>query len=561
MLLELLLQLLPSRVVVLCMHACEFVKEQHGGAAKILTAYCLVVACPCLLCVLPPSSQATKCFVLDLDQRAFLAAVKDRHAAGLAPVPASPHVAPAADNSSRLASGPIVVNPATYFGSSTSSGFSNTSWPVGQSVLDFFWGELTLSEGAPFECLTPDGKSTVSDTWKEEVGTPTQQEVGAALQGTREIWTSCTLGLPVDLCQSLLLSCPFLLQGWCSMKNVDKLKSLLISSGLMMRLHAPAQTMKGIETAIQQLMLLGHRKASDKSIPEIVLDSPHEAAESAMAAAAAAKAATAGADAGAGKEAASTQQQQPADGRQLQRDGPQPGPVSAGGQGGPRGQLPPRDPSREAAAGPRATAAGGWDDRRAAGGAGKAWEQSRGEGAWGPGGGVWGDGRPRPQPYNDRYGGQPWQGEEPRMRAWFDRPDRDMRRPSPGAYRGRYEGPPQGVAAAAGGGRQLPSDGRRLQQAGPVGAAGAAWDGPRVPVQQQPGSGRWDASAARRPEPGAGQQAGSSQWADDKGQQRPRGRVPPQTQAQQQQVPRQQQLQVQPQRQRGWQETDIPRSK
>lgn len=33
---------------------------------------------------------------------------------------------------------------------------------MGQHVLNFFWGELTLSEGAPFECLTPDGKSTVS---------------------------------------------------------------------------------------------------------------------------------------------------------------------------------------------------------------------------------------------------------------------------------------------------------------------------------------------------------------------------------------------------------------
>jgi hypothetical protein len=109
------------------------------------------------------SLQASQCFVLDLDQRAFLAAVKDRKAAGMAPVPATdPHMNPAADNSSRLSSGPIVVDPATYFGSSTSSGFSNSSWPVGQSVLDFFWGELTLSEGAPFECLTPDGKSTVS---------------------------------------------------------------------------------------------------------------------------------------------------------------------------------------------------------------------------------------------------------------------------------------------------------------------------------------------------------------------------------------------------------------
>lgn len=101
--------------------------------------------------------------MLDLDQRAFLAAVKDRNAAGLPPVPASPQQDPAADSSTRgLSSGPIVVDPATFFGSSTSSGFSNTSWPVGQHVLDFFWGELTLSEGAPFECLTPDGKSTVS---------------------------------------------------------------------------------------------------------------------------------------------------------------------------------------------------------------------------------------------------------------------------------------------------------------------------------------------------------------------------------------------------------------
>lgn len=114
-----------------------------------------------------PATQAAQCFVLDLDQRAFLAAVKDRIASGLGPVPATSALDPAADTSSRTSSGPIVVDPATYFGSSTSNGFSNSSWPVGQHVRDFFWGELTLSEGAPFECLTPDGKSTVSvvDGW------------------------------------------------------------------------------------------------------------------------------------------------------------------------------------------------------------------------------------------------------------------------------------------------------------------------------------------------------------------------------------------------------------
>lgn len=101
---------------------------------------------------------------MDLDQRAFLAAVKDRTASGLPNIPGSPHMEPATNTSNREAHGTIYVDPATFFGSSTSSGFSNSSWPVGQAVLDFFWGELALSEGAPFECLTPDGKSTVSES-------------------------------------------------------------------------------------------------------------------------------------------------------------------------------------------------------------------------------------------------------------------------------------------------------------------------------------------------------------------------------------------------------------
>jgi hypothetical protein len=57
------------------------------------------------------------------------------------------------------------------------------------------------------------------------------------------------------------------------MRDVDALKSQLISSGLMMRLHAPAQTMKGIETAVQQLrlMLRNSGKRWESSIPEVVL--------------------------------------------------------------------------------------------------------------------------------------------------------------------------------------------------------------------------------------------------------------------------------------------------
>lgn len=116
-------------------------------------------AVPCVSSYLAP--QASQCFVLDIDQRAFLAAAKDRNAAGLPPVPPLPRSDPAANKSSRLTTGPIVIDPAVYHGSNTSSGFSNESWPVGQHVMDFFWGELALSEGSPFECLTPDGKSTV----------------------------------------------------------------------------------------------------------------------------------------------------------------------------------------------------------------------------------------------------------------------------------------------------------------------------------------------------------------------------------------------------------------
>lgn len=51
------------------------------------------------------------------------------------------------------------------------------------------------------------------------------------------------------------------MQGWCSMNDASKLKSLLISTGLMMRLHAPAQAMKGIEAAVRQLMMISGRTA------------------------------------------------------------------------------------------------------------------------------------------------------------------------------------------------------------------------------------------------------------------------------------------------------------
>jgi hypothetical protein len=110
----------------------------------------------CTACYL----QASRCFVLDIDQRAFLAAIKDRKSAGL---PITPPALPAAAQQPD-SSGPVrelLIDAATMAGIRTSSGFSNASWPVGKEVLDFFWGELALSEGAPFECLTPDGQAKV----------------------------------------------------------------------------------------------------------------------------------------------------------------------------------------------------------------------------------------------------------------------------------------------------------------------------------------------------------------------------------------------------------------
>lgn len=107
----------------------------------------------------PVALQAAKCFVLDIDQRAFLAAIKDRKAAGVPVTPPALPAAPPPDDSGPVRE--LLIDAATLAGIRTSNGFSNASWPVGKEVLDFFWGELALSEGAPFECLTPDGQAKV----------------------------------------------------------------------------------------------------------------------------------------------------------------------------------------------------------------------------------------------------------------------------------------------------------------------------------------------------------------------------------------------------------------
>jgi hypothetical protein len=87
------------------------------------------------------------------------------------------------------------------------------------------------------------------------------------------MWSHClsTLQLPV-------------VQGWCAMSNAGHLKSLLISSGLMLRLHAPAQAMKGIEAAIEQLLMVTGRAAAEPVAPGSVVGLPvHDAAAGAAA--------------------------------------------------------------------------------------------------------------------------------------------------------------------------------------------------------------------------------------------------------------------------------------
>lgn len=107
--------------------------------------------------------QASRCFVLDVDRDAFLAAVKDRKATSKRPSPTTALTLNSEANySSRLATGHIGPGAGRQDSNLTNSGQSSPIWPVGRNVLDFFWGELAISEGAPFACPAPGGKSKVS---------------------------------------------------------------------------------------------------------------------------------------------------------------------------------------------------------------------------------------------------------------------------------------------------------------------------------------------------------------------------------------------------------------
>ena len=270
------------------------------------------------------------------------------------------------------------------------------------------------------------------------------------------------------------------------MKNVDKLKSLLISSGLMMRLHAPAQTMKGIETAIQQLMLLGHRRASDKSIPAIVMASSAQQRQK-------------------------PQQQQASRERNPNAD-----------QGDFRRYVPPTDPSRAGA-----------DDRRPVG-------QGRPDPAR-----EWEDRQDGPVGQR-RWEDERMREDGQRMRAWFDRHER--RRPEeprrPGDYRGDSR---RGRDGPAGAGdrpsrdepqainREAYKDKSRIQ---PDASRGV--DGQRDGQQQGPGT-RGQAAPRQSQEPQQQQQPARPPPPPKQQQQ--------QEQQQQQQSPQQQQQPPQQQQQ------------
>lgn len=43
-------------------------------------------------------------------------------------------------------------------------------------------------------------------------------------------------------------------QGWCSLYKMEELKDALMRAGLLLRLHAPQQIIRGQEVALQQRM-------------------------------------------------------------------------------------------------------------------------------------------------------------------------------------------------------------------------------------------------------------------------------------------------------------------
>lgn len=151
--------------------------------------------------ITPPHTQAATCFVLDLDLRAFLvasgvpyaAAANATVAAALAAGDASPQITTGVASTS---SGGAAAGPA---GGPSGSGSSVDAAAVAVELDSFFYGELALTEGAPFACPLHGVE-----------GSPPREQ-------------------------------------WCGARDVGALKGALLRAGLLLRAHGPQQVLRGHE--------------------------------------------------------------------------------------------------------------------------------------------------------------------------------------------------------------------------------------------------------------------------------------------------------------------------
>ena len=63
-------------------------------------------------------------------------------------------------------------------------------------------------------------------------------------------------------------ACALFSQGWCSLEDVERLKFLLEKVGLLRRVSAPRELLRGHERAIQQLL----RQRRKEELPQTVED-------------------------------------------------------------------------------------------------------------------------------------------------------------------------------------------------------------------------------------------------------------------------------------------------
>lgn len=166
-----------------------------------------------------------------MDLRAYLVAVGVPYAQAATALAAPPVAAdgapqPAVSNGGsralRLGRGdaaaPGAAGPGSASGAAgaTPASNANSTW-LRSNVDDFLFGEMILSEGAPYTCAAPDAPDT---------------------------------------------------QLWCSMRDVRRLKQLLLGARLLAREHGPQQVLRGQEAVLRQRLAGQVRDATDAAAPD-----------------------------------------------------------------------------------------------------------------------------------------------------------------------------------------------------------------------------------------------------------------------------------------------------